>query len=88
MQVKTILYSSHFERALKSLGPEWKEVVDERAALFQENCFHARLKTHKLKGNLKEYWSFSLTQKHRVLFQFLKKGTVVFIDVEDHSVYR
>lgn len=56
--------------------------------LFKENCFNPRLKTHKLKGKLNGYWSFSITYSHRGLFEFLDGDSVAFIDVGDHSIYK
>jgi mRNA-degrading endonuclease YafQ of YafQ-DinJ toxin-antitoxin module len=63
-------------------------MVAEREALFRENCFHPALKTHKLNGRLKRFWSFSITYSHRILFEFLDTHSVAFIDVGDHSVYQ
>lgn len=87
MQVTDIVYSSHFERNLRKLPPDLKTLIRKREALFRKDCFDPRLKTHKLSGKLKNYWSFSLTHSHRVLFQFLGEGKVGFIDVGDHTIY-
>ncbi len=88
MEIRRICYSSRFARALASLGNEHKEIVAERETIFKANCFDPRLKTHKLKGTLKGYWSFSITYSHRVLFEFLGEGVVGFINVGDHSIYQ
>ena len=88
MKIRRILYSSRFERALKALNPDLKDIVDERTGMFRANCFDPRLKTHKLHGKLSEYWSFSLTYSHRVLFQFIDHETAVFIDVGGHAIYQ
>lgn len=87
MRIRRVLYSSRFGHALKSLSQEQRNIVAERERMFKENCFDPRLKTHKLKGKLENYWSFSLTYSHRVLFEFLDKETAAFIDVGDHSIY-
>ncbi len=83
-----IYYASKFERSLKKLPKTFKDIIDERADIFQGNPFDPRLKTHRLVGKLEGYWSFSLTYKHRVLFRFVDAHTVEFIDVGDHRVYR
>jgi len=85
--IKTIAYSSHFERAVKKLSPELQGEVKEREAIFRRDCFDSRLKTHKLQGTRKDHWSFSITYKHRIVFRFLAADTVYFIDVGDHSMY-
>lgn len=88
MKIEKILYSSHFKKALKRLPRELKETIETMEKIFRKNCFDTRLKTHKLSGKLKNYWSFSITHSHRVLFQFLGKGRVGFIDIGDHSIYQ
>lgn len=87
MKVKKILYASKFLRSLKALDPSLRQVVAEREALFRANAFDPKLKTHKLKGSLTGYWSFSLTHSHRVLFEIIEEGIVALIDVGDHSIY-
>ncbi|MEK9174525.1 MAG: type II toxin-antitoxin system mRNA interferase toxin, RelE/StbE family [Patescibacteria group bacterium] len=83
-----ILYSSHFERSLKKLPQSLKAEVGQQELIFRKNCFNPQLKTHKLKGRYKDLWSFSITHKHRIVFKFLNKNTVYFIDTGDHSIYQ
>lgn len=87
MQVKEIFYSSHFLRAFKKLPKALKAEVLEHEVLFRRNCFDPKIKTHKLTGKLKEYWSFSITPSHRILFAIESEGVVSFIDVGDHDIY-
>lgn len=87
MKIMNIYYSSHFLRQIKRLGKKYRDIVFEREKIFRSDCFDPRLRTHKLHGRLRGYWSFSLTHSHRVLFEFIDKHTVGFIDVGDHSVY-
>ncbi len=88
MEIREIYYSEHFKRALKKLPAELKPQIRTREKIFKKNCFDPRLKTHKLSGALKNFWSFSITHSHRVLFQFLGERRVGFIDVGDHSIYQ
>lgn len=88
MRIEKILYTSHFHWSLRNLPPDVKKTIQIREKIFRINCFDSRLKTHKLSGKLKNYWSFSLTHSHRVLFQFLGKGKVAFIDIGNHSIYQ
>ncbi|MBI2426608.1 MAG: type II toxin-antitoxin system mRNA interferase toxin, RelE/StbE family [Candidatus Kerfeldbacteria bacterium] len=87
MKITEIVYSRHFARSMQKLPPELKVTVRKREAIFRNDCFDPRLRTHKLSGKLKDYWSFSLTHSHRVLFQFLGNERAEFIDVGDHSIY-
>jgi len=87
MKANKITYSSHFAKAFKNLPEEVKEQAILREKIFREDCFDARLKTHKLKGDLKEYWSFSINYSYRILFEFQDDGVVGFVDVGPHSIY-
>lgn len=86
--VKTIYYSSHFLKKFKKLPEFLKSAASERELLFRKNCFDSKLDTHKLKGKLRDYWSFSITHKNRIMFRFLENNSVLFIDVGDHSIYQ
>ncbi|MBD1846833.1 hypothetical protein H6F89_26185 [Cyanobacteria bacterium FACHB-63] len=43
------------------------------------------MRTHKLSGKLKDYWSFSLEYDERVVFYFTEDGNAVFVDVGTHD---
>ena len=49
------------------------------------NPFDARLRTHKLTGKLEGLWAFSVDYGCRVIFNFLKEGEVLLIDVGGHD---
>ncbi len=87
MKIKNIYYSSYFEKAFKALPSKIKEQAIEKEKIFREDCFDKRLKTHKLKGKLKNYWSFSINYSCRILFEFGEKDEASFIDVGTHSIY-
>ena len=59
----------------------------ERMKLFCRDPFHPSLKTHPLKGKLKGYWSFRINRNYRVLFEFIDKEMVGFIDIGTHQIY-
>lgn len=67
-----------------------KKEAEKRESIFRKNPFDHRLKTHKLKGKLSEFWSFSVSYKHRILFEFdaKTKAKVYFHDVGDYDVYQ
>jgi mRNA-degrading endonuclease YafQ of YafQ-DinJ toxin-antitoxin module len=81
-------YSTSFLRALKKLiknNPDIEEIFWGRVDIFFENPFDKKLKTHKLTGNLKDLWSFSVDYYIRVVFYFESKEKVTFIDIGNHS---
>lgn len=87
MRIEKIYYSSQFAKAAKRLSSGKKKLVAERERIFKKDCFDPRLKTHKLKGEWKDYWAFSITYSERILFCFLKKGEVLFVNVGSHRIY-
>jgi mRNA-degrading endonuclease YafQ of YafQ-DinJ toxin-antitoxin module len=71
-----IAFSSSFKRASKKriAGRQpLEEKFWERLEIFRDNPLDARLRTHKLSGDLQEYWSFSIEYDVRVISQFAAK---------------
>ncbi len=82
-----IFFSSKFERAYKKLSQELKKKAKEKEKIFRKNPFDTRLKTHKLHGKYKKYWSFSISDSYRIMFDFISEKEIVFINVGDHNIY-
>ncbi|MBI2595004.1 MAG: type II toxin-antitoxin system mRNA interferase toxin, RelE/StbE family [Candidatus Colwellbacteria bacterium] len=83
-----IFYTSKFKREYKKLPKNVKLEAEEKAALFRKNPFHPSLDTHKLHGRLREFWSFSIGFKQRIVFEFGGKNITYFHSVGDHDVYQ
>ena len=88
MKIKNIHYSSHFARTFKKLPAEIKNQAIQKEKLFKEDCFDEKLKTHKLKGQLENYWAFSVNYSYRIIFEFAGGVSVGFVDVGTHSIYK
>lgn len=90
MDPKAILFDAAFEKQwlkyLKKLSDREKEQLKERLSIFKEDAFDKRLKTHRLKGNLKEYYAFSISYSDRIVFRLLGDEEVLFIQVGSHDV--
>ncbi len=82
-----VLFTPHFKRDAKRLPISLRGIVEERLSLFKGDPFAPALKTHKLEGTLKDYWAFSIDYRHRAIFTFEGKLTVVLHAIGDHSVY-
>ena len=82
-----IIYTSRFARSYKKLTSELKEKAKEQEEIFRENPFDNRLKTHKLNGNLDEFYSFSIDSKRRIIFEMAKDCVYYFHLVGDHDIY-
>ncbi|OGK16303.1 hypothetical protein A2774_05165 [Candidatus Roizmanbacteria bacterium RIFCSPHIGHO2_01_FULL_39_12c] len=83
-----IYYSSKFEKEYKRLPNKVKDLAEKREDLFRKNPFHPQLKTHRLKGRLKDFWSFSIDIHYRIIFEFVNKNMVWFHSVGTHAVYK
>ncbi len=88
MKIKEIFYTSHFEKSFKRLERNLKIKAVKKEEVFRNDCFDPALDTHKLKGHLFGYWSFSINREYRVMFRFESDGKVTFIDVGSHSIYK
>jgi mRNA-degrading endonuclease YafQ of YafQ-DinJ toxin-antitoxin module len=82
-----ILYSPKFSRQYKKLTREIKEKFEEKEIIFRSNPFDSSLKTHKLNGELKDYWSFSINYEIRVIFIFHDADTIRLELIGDHDIY-
>jgi mRNA-degrading endonuclease YafQ of YafQ-DinJ toxin-antitoxin module len=52
---------------------------------FTVDPFNPSLKTHKLSGKLRDFWSFSVDYDARVLFYFTEDKKAVFVDIGSHD---
>ncbi len=82
-----IYYSSKFAKEYKRLPKKVKIAAEKREKIFRINPFDPRLKTHRLSGKLKEYYSFSIDYHYRIIFEFVGKDTVWFHSVGTHKIY-
>lgn len=82
-----IFTTSKFRRVYRKLPPVLKNKAKQKEKIFRENPFDKRLNTHKLKGKYAKYWSFSVTDSYRIMFDFMKDSEVSFINVGSHDIY-
>jgi addiction module RelE/StbE family toxin len=82
-----VTFTTPFLRQLKKLHPNLQEEAVEKVELFEQNPKHPSLKMHKLKGRLKDRWSFSVNYKTRIVFMYLTRDEVVLLAVGNHDVY-
>lgn len=83
-----IYYSSKFTKEYQKLPLKIKENAEKKERIFRNNPFDEKLRTHKLKGSLKGFLSFSINRKHRIIFEFIDHDTVWFHSVGNHSIYK
>ena len=83
-----IYYSSKFAKEYKRLPLKVKIAAEKNEKIFRINPHDARIKTHKLTGKLKGYYSFSIDYQYRIIFEFTEKKIVWFHSVGTHEIYK
>lgn len=72
-----LILSNRFKKDAAQLikkNPALKEKLADTLLLLQQDVFHPSLKTHKLKGKLKGYWSSSWGYDPRIIFDLNHQG--------------
>ncbi|OGK67013.1 hypothetical protein A2313_01640 [Candidatus Roizmanbacteria bacterium RIFOXYB2_FULL_41_10] len=82
-----IYYSSKFAKEYKRLPKKIKLLAEKKELVFRKNPHEPLLKTHKLKGRLEDFWSFSINREYRIIFELKDSNTVWFLSVGTHRIY-
>ncbi|MCK5537595.1 MAG: type II toxin-antitoxin system mRNA interferase toxin, RelE/StbE family [Bacteroidales bacterium] len=69
----------------KKKHPKQTNNFEKRLNLFINEPFHNSLKTHRLSGNLKEYWTLSINYEQRLIFKFISDDKALLIDIGTHD---
>jgi mRNA-degrading endonuclease YafQ of YafQ-DinJ toxin-antitoxin module len=77
MKPKYFLADKTFETDRRKLKKQFE--------IFKEDIFDKRLRTHKLKGALSEYYAFSISYSDRIVFKVLEDGGVFLADIGSHD---
>lgn len=88
MKIDRIHISSGFKKSYDSLPHKIQSLANKKDVWFRNNPFDTRLKTHKLKGELAEFWAYSINYQYRILFRFLSNNEIIYYDVGTHEIYR
>lgn len=88
--MKRLTFSPTFQKKLKLIHRKDKiliEKIRKQLLLFQENPKHPSLRIHKLKGDLQNTWSLSVTISFRLLY--IEATDYYFFDMGEHDdIYR
>ncbi|HHT9126641.1 MAG TPA: type II toxin-antitoxin system RelE/ParE family toxin [Candidatus Brocadiia bacterium] len=85
--ISKIHVTSEFKKSFCKLPAHIQYLAEKKDKWFRQNSFDPRLHTHKLKGELKDYWSYSINRKYRILFRFLRSDEVIYYDIGTHDIY-
>ncbi len=75
-------------KKIKRKQPQLFKKVQKQLKLFQKNTKHPSLRTHKLRGSLKNTRSISVEGNIRLIYTF-KENEAIFFKIGNHDkVYR
>ncbi len=75
---------------IKQMNKLEKNLVDEvlyKIDLLKKHSNDPVLRIHKLHGQMKDKWSFSVNYKVRIVFEYESKKEMVLLAIGDHSIY-
>ena len=81
-------YAPSFLRQLKKLPVALQRETLDKILSFKDKKNHRKLEVHKLKGRLREKWSFSVNYSYRVVFKWLPNNSAGLLAVGDHDIYK
>ena len=80
-----IVFQKSFEKQYKKLPKKIKQKVQERNILLGKDPYNPVLNNHSLHGKYVGYRSISVTGNLRIIYKFLGKNTVLFVEIGTHS---
>jgi len=80
--------SSRFKKSFRKLHPQIQKKAVLKTSVFKDNPFTPKLDTHKLHGEKKEEWAFSVDYSYRISFVFVENNTILFTDIGTHDMYK
>lgn len=84
--MKPITFDQNFINKLQKLKTQNSILyfkIHKQLSLFQENPRHPSLRTHQLKGKLKNVFSISVDKSFRLVY--VKNGKYLFFDLGFHN---
>ena len=74
--------SIKFFKKHRDLVPKFKKVIEK----LTDNPFDNSLKTHKLKGNLSDFYACSLTYEYRVILTIeVRDEQIILVNIGTHD---
>lgn len=87
MKVKSVEYTPEFIKNWKKIPKTIQDKAIAKEKIFKDDCFAKSLKTHKLKGKMDGFLSFSIDYHWRIVF-LIDGDKAIFITIGTHSIYR
>jgi mRNA-degrading endonuclease RelE of RelBE toxin-antitoxin system len=83
-----VIYTKKFIKQYSKLPKTLQQAIKETIVEFTDSGNHKKLKVHKLKGKLKNYYSFSIDYANRIVFEWDDKNTAALLEVGNHDIYQ
>jgi mRNA-degrading endonuclease RelE of RelBE toxin-antitoxin system len=80
-----ILLSDGFKENFSCLEKQIQKRADKQILIYKDNPFYPSLNTDKLSPKWKEIWSFRIDKSYRIVFRFLDKDKVLFLNAGPHD---
>ena len=83
-----ITYTTAFRgdyKKWKKQNPSKDKLITQVKNLFIQDPFHPLLKTHKLKGRLRECYAFTVEYDLRIIFYFQDALHAIFLSLGTHD---
>jgi len=81
--------TSHYSKIEKKFFKQHKDLLAKYAQILrklQDNPFNESLKTHKLKGELKEFYACSLSYSYRIILTIeIIDEQIVLVNIGSHD---
>jgi mRNA-degrading endonuclease YafQ of YafQ-DinJ toxin-antitoxin module len=87
MAIKHIYYEKLFLKNFDKLPKKIQLLAHEKVEFFKKDQLHPSLRLHALHGNLEGLWSISVDRHHRIIFNRLAGGDIVFLSIGKHDIY-
>ncbi|HBR80116.1 TPA: type II toxin-antitoxin system mRNA interferase toxin, RelE/StbE family [Candidatus Uhrbacteria bacterium] len=88
MFAEKIEYSQKFIKEFNKLPEDIINLAIKKETVFRDNPLHPSLRLHELHGKFKEVWSLSITSNYRIIFKRKENGTILFISIGRHDIYK
>ena len=86
--IQRVFISSYFEKRFSRLPKRIQELSQKKDRIFRKNPFDPALETHKLSGDLKKEWAYSVNKQYRVHFYFISEKIVMYVNIGTHEIYK
>ncbi|HMO77624.1 MAG TPA: type II toxin-antitoxin system mRNA interferase toxin, RelE/StbE family [Candidatus Paceibacterota bacterium] len=83
-----VAITPQFKRMFKKLEPDLKRETLEKIEHFKLNPKQDQLRAHKLKGRLKDRYSFSVNYQIRIIYCYLSSSEVALLAIGGHEIYK